>query len=527
MLACPNCHFSLHARCVSVTAIMCPFCQELGNGGSVVPEEVVVDVSVHDSSDSSQADLHRQHQKPNPLDSPSKQRRFNMINDYIHGSDCNDLVKKYINTARIDRRQPMDPTASTNFEFFPVVHVKSRSILTSLRRQYEVKEVKQRASGSQHRKITKFGIYMTESVDPGVFIDLHLGHTHLWSTIVEKAGGRVLQPVPQTFVLCVDEPPGMAIDARRSGNEMRFIRRSCRPNVTIKPIITMDDQQLLFGVFAMNGLRASEELLAPIDGLPLFKYECACQSADLCLAPADLVPEQHLKTNRADDDYQYPYERNQTTTAAPSASAIDTRKMSREERKLQRYIEFFEKMDAIDAKGRKRSQSTTTSNISVKKPSPIKPSTSHSNSTPSSPSKSPKHLLKKQWLAHKIAVPTPILSTSSSTTSTHHEHIIDVVSLPTPPPPPPLATDDSRVTPLSQIISQEGTNVLGDGETPTRKRLSLNDYLEKRRKAASPVIPEPVVSVEEKAMVGNSNSCTSTSKELDKEEEEEEGQIVE
>jgi hypothetical protein len=493
IVKCVHCLYVLHAKCVLSSleniqqhSFICPFCMK-------AVEEELVDVSIEE-----------QPLKPRPPDSPIK-RKYNLISEYIHGSDSAELLKKFIKSN--EKPVQLEPNPLTNFEFCDIVQIPA-STIPLLKKKCEVREIR----GRGHKRPVKFGVFINETVDPGVFIDMFVGHFHLMSNLIEKAGQKLLQSCSQPFVLVPHIPEGLVVDARRSGNEMRFIRRSCRPNVTIKPIIC--DAALSVGIFAMNGLREGDELFAPLDGLPLFKYECSCGTPDLCLAPIDLMPEVKSKDT---DIYELPHERSLSVSEKAQTSQLtqpkDIKKLSREERKLQRYIEFFEKMDAIDSKQQQKGSRK-------KQVRPAEMTSLKQGRVPSSP----KHL-KKQWLtSHQFMIAAPVPMTPLDNGAS--DHLIDVVSVSTGSNSSsavqhqkPYIPDDSRMTPLSQIISAEGTAIPGDGETPTRKRLSLNDYLERRRKATSPL---------SLLGVGADDVTDATPQEpKDQEDEAEEGQIVE
>ena len=510
MIECVNCHFFVHSKCFPTAdshGFTCHVClSATGNTLTGDTEEIKIDVS--ESEDSIQVDSteHPQQAKKGKVpSSPQKQqqqhpsRKYNLISEYINGADCADTVKSFLRKIQIPKRHP-EFSSKANFEFCPTVHVNDKTLIYVHKRPTEVRELKP----PRGRKITRFGVFVSEPCSPGTFIDVYLGHTHLMSTLLAKANNKFLQPCLQPFILCVPDVEGLVIDARRSGNEMRFMRRSCRPNVVIKPVITPD--QLFIGVFAMNGIRAGEELLAPLDGLPLLKYECACQTPDYCLAPIDLMPEPPLK--RRDDEDSFLLPAGFQLTSSNQQQQANDRKLSREERKLQRYIEFFEKMDAMDAatNNRKRKDSKKSTGESPKTPSPresigdspvkpdikVSPKPLSSSSNPSSPNRTV-HNLKKQWLSAQLTQ-TPHGDTTP---------IIDVVTIMSPRPSPvlPGASVDvgiaspivSSQTPephtISSIQTTNNTNTLQ--ETP-RKRLSLHDYLEKKRKQTnSSVEPHP------------------------------------
>jgi hypothetical protein len=63
---------------------------------------------------------------------------------------------------------------------------------------------------------------------------------------------------PKPYVVFHPDLP-IYIDARRYGSESRFVRRSCRPNSTVKTI-TLDNADVNFGLFAIDSIKAGTEL---------------------------------------------------------------------------------------------------------------------------------------------------------------------------------------------------------------------------------------------------------------------------
>jgi hypothetical protein len=63
---------------------------------------------------------------------------------------------------------------------------------------------------------------------------------------------------PKPYVLFHPDLP-IYIDARRYGSESRFVRRSCRPNLTVKTIV-VDNTEVNFGLFAAESIKAGTEL---------------------------------------------------------------------------------------------------------------------------------------------------------------------------------------------------------------------------------------------------------------------------
>ncbi|KAH8989042.1 hypothetical protein EDB86DRAFT_2008934 [Lactarius hatsudake] len=83
--------------------------------------------------------------------------------------------------------------------------------------------------------------------------------------------------MPKPFVHLFGPPLDVALDARITGNEARFVRSGCRPNAVLRPMICSptkgtdqrdpssskcrDSETLTFGVFALRDIKANEEVV--------------------------------------------------------------------------------------------------------------------------------------------------------------------------------------------------------------------------------------------------------------------------
>ena len=81
--------------------------------------------------------------------------------------------------------------------------------------------------------------------------------------------------MPKPFVHLFGPPLDVALDARITGNEARFVRSGCRPNAVLRPVICphakgddghgsskpSDSEVLTFGVFALRDIKANEEVV--------------------------------------------------------------------------------------------------------------------------------------------------------------------------------------------------------------------------------------------------------------------------
>lgn len=270
--------------------------------------------------------------------------------------------------------------STVNFEFVPgIVALPSLGDLQAAIKITEVREirgrgaVKRTALPGQGYSNLKLGVFALQDLHPGVLVAEYLGQVQVPGLLPRRGGveARVLQ----SHVLFIPRlKPSICVDARRHGNAARHIRRSCRPNCEVKMVLTGNHAagDVHLGVFARNSILEGEELLLPIDyedGNTLFKYECACANAELCLAPREAVPVPKPRQASAPTfemvDTLRPYQRaktplqpSATVVAAGSAAAGNMAKLSREERKLLQYIEQIEKMDHAEKKSANRKSSS-------------------------------------------------------------------------------------------------------------------------------------------------------------------------
>lgn len=69
--------------------------------------------------------------------------------------------------------------------------------------------------------------------------------------------------MPKPFVHLIGPPLDVALDARITGDNSRFVRSGCRPNAVLRPVLCPRDNHssLTFGVFALRDLKANEEVV--------------------------------------------------------------------------------------------------------------------------------------------------------------------------------------------------------------------------------------------------------------------------
>lgn len=87
--------------------------------------------------------------------------------------------------------------------------------------------------------------------------------------------------MPKPYVHLVPPPLSVALDARMTGNETRFVRSGCRPNAVLRPVLCSSQQArnshlngehavaqenddtgvLKFAIYALRDLKACEEVV--------------------------------------------------------------------------------------------------------------------------------------------------------------------------------------------------------------------------------------------------------------------------
>ncbi|KAI0029198.1 hypothetical protein K488DRAFT_80307 [Vararia minispora EC-137] len=97
------------------------------------------------------------------------------------------------------------------------------------------------------------------------------------STIVPSAAylsdplnAYAVHGMPRPFVHLVGQPLNLALDARVSGNDARFVRSGCRPNAVLRPVLCPASKRskqdetttgISFGIFALRDLKVNEEIV--------------------------------------------------------------------------------------------------------------------------------------------------------------------------------------------------------------------------------------------------------------------------
>lgn len=503
-IQCESCLVWQHAVCVGIARNNVPevyLCEECR------PDDVDVESS---SGGGSTVNSRRRR----PTSSRETLPPLNEISENIISTEVQDELTELIQTeyeqARL--RMPRLPKdlflGNVNFEQCQMVLFPTLDDIRSGTKMVDVRELRVRSLGRRNTSGgAKLGVFAAEDVDPGAIIGEFVGQVQPIS-VLEKKG---VESVFQSYVLITSLTPGLIVDARKFGNALRYVRRSCRPNCEIKLVFTEQGLSVHWCLFARNTIRENEELFLPFDygeGNRYFRYECCCAYPELCLA--DDMPA--IMTTMATTTSSVGSNSGSTTTIPPVASRkkpVEARKLSREERKLQQYIEFIERMESAEKKSGKRTtgaggttppspsgsspkqgrkgsslaiteQTGPSSSSSTSSPATV---TARAQSLPTTPTKLPlKKMLSKTFgdrSRHASLADSPSKSDGGSSSfvpsplkPTDEDTIVDVVNTTTSPPPAMMTT--TTTTMMTSTISSTP-------ETPSKKRVSLSDYLSRRK----------------------------------------------
>lgn len=118
------------------------------------------------------------------------------------------------------------------------------------------------SSKSPHSPAPQYGLFAESNIGAGRFMIEFKGEVSLKSTYKSD-------PINQYSILATPKPfvlfhphLNLVVDARRSGNDARFVRRSCTPNTEIKSIVVpgVQDQTVHLGLFAKVPIAKGEEI---------------------------------------------------------------------------------------------------------------------------------------------------------------------------------------------------------------------------------------------------------------------------
>ncbi|KAG0048578.1 hypothetical protein BGZ83_006462 [Gryganskiella cystojenkinii] len=108
----------------------------------------------------------------------------------------------------------------------------------------------------------QYGLFADSNISAGRFMLEFKGEVLLKSTYKSDPINQYsILATPKPFVLFHPQL-NLAVDARRSGNDARFVRRSCSPNTEVKSIVVpgMQDQTVHLGLFAKVPIGKGQEI---------------------------------------------------------------------------------------------------------------------------------------------------------------------------------------------------------------------------------------------------------------------------
>lgn len=521
-IQCDNCLVWQHALCVGIAR-------------NNVPDVYLCDECRPDVVDV-EAGVKRKRTRESSLATP-----VNEISENILAAEAVEFMKSYAKQLgearrRMPRIPPDEPLGQVNFELAQVVVFPSVEDLRVATKTVDVRELRVRSLG-RRSGVARLGVFAGEDIDPGAFIGEFVGHVQPISILTRKGS---VERVGQSHVLFCRATPELVVDARRFGNSLRSVRRSCRANCEAKLVLTEAEtfesstsssmtsaSAVHWCLFARNTIREGEELFLPfdyVDGNTFFRYECCCAYPELCLAD-DMAP--MVRPSDSESVGPTPSTNPSTAVAAASstnvsitssrAASVDSmatagrkqsdRKLSREERKLQQYIEFIERMESAEKRQHRKSGASSAGANSPPSPSPRKNSSKSSSSKASpsgkteikpdpgaslgsplvSPSGSPdkRPLPLKKMLSRNLARASSI----SDLPSTQSKVVTGIVK--EDPNVQVIKADsitatedvdvDADVDVESMSTGTSTTNGTSAPDTPSKRKVSLSDYLSRRK----------------------------------------------
>jgi hypothetical protein len=205
-------------------------------------------------------------------------------NQYEEITDClvRDNAKPFYNEL-----VHVSPTVNANYSMIDFYKVRDFTQLKT--HAVEVRKIRSR--GFQKKTLpSKFGLFSTAKLDAGKLVLDYCGEfqlkTSFGSEFKISTDKNLYVDCTQPFVL-FHPSLDFVVDARKYANQARFIRRSCRPNCEIRIILAEDLRTIKIGIFAKTMIVENDEILLDIDyehGNRYFRYECACSNPEFCLA---------------------------------------------------------------------------------------------------------------------------------------------------------------------------------------------------------------------------------------------------
>ncbi|KAF9933346.1 hypothetical protein FBU30_005750 [Linnemannia zychae] len=163
-------------------------------------------------------------------------------------------------TAPGTQTQPSPLLSTTTADASNVVSMERESLARPLMKTV-VKHILH-SSKSPHSPAPQYGLFAESNIGAGRFVIEFKGEVSLKSTYKSD-------PINQYSILATPKPfvlfhphLNLVVDARRSGNDARFVRRSCTPNTEIKSIVVpgVQDQTVHLGLFAKVPIAKGQEI---------------------------------------------------------------------------------------------------------------------------------------------------------------------------------------------------------------------------------------------------------------------------
>ncbi|KAF9563889.1 hypothetical protein EC968_004658 [Mortierella alpina] len=311
--------------------------------------------------------------------------------------------------------QPTGPTLSTDAS--NVVSMERESLARPLMKT-TVKHILP-SSRLSHSPVPQYGLFAETNIGMGRFMMEFKGEVSLKSSYkTDPINQYAILATPKPFVLFHPQL-NLVVDARRCGNDARFVRRSCVPNTEVKSIVVpgVQDQTVHLGLFAKIPVAKGEEITLDWDwnkehlalqaikplaekskdsaarksqkevrkakhlvaSTLLAQTDCACENKDTCLL------HQMLR-----DGLSEPGTRHPDPSPSPSAAKGSRPKKVAAESLRQRYGSQRERSEADDQDGKRFADpDTSDEEISVAESSPRRKSPKASK--PESASKKARH----------------------------------------------------------------------------------------------------------------------------------------
>ncbi|KAF9110110.1 hypothetical protein BGX27_006765 [Mortierella sp. AM989] len=155
---------------------------------------------------------------------------------------------------------PLPPSSNSNTDPSNVVSMERESLARPLMKT-TVKHIFP-LSKSPHSPASQYGLFAESNIGAGRFMMEFKGEVSLKSSYkADPINQYSILATPKPFVLFHPQL-NLVVDARRSGNDARFVRRSCVPNTEVKSIVVpgVQDQTVHLGLFAKVPIGKGQEV---------------------------------------------------------------------------------------------------------------------------------------------------------------------------------------------------------------------------------------------------------------------------